>query len=670
MSSKSVALPPSLGGHHHHHDHDHHEHDHDGENLRKLGDCCGGAHDHSEHGLKWRLTMVFIGGVCLLLSGILRWMRPTQADLASAWAMAGAIITALPIFRDAFYGFSSKALANTEFYMNQFITLAVIACFVTQQYVTGGLVAIILLLGHILEDRSMLGTNEAINSLLHLSRVSARRVRGAVEEEVDAESLGEGDVVRVRPGDTLPADGKVLVGFSTINQASITGESLPVEVAAGTKVFAGTSNLTGLLEIEVTSTGQQTVLGRVKDIVEEAQQTRAPIVRLTEEYARYYMPLILLIAGFVLFFTGNVQRAISVIVVSIPCTFVLAGPSAMVAALAAASRMGILVKSVRFFEAANDIDTVVFDKTGTLTTGELKVASVEPRDGMKENDLLAIAAAVEQHSTHPIARAVVNAAQARELEISEAAEVQEKHGHGLLARVGGREVVVGRAIWLEEQRIVLAKNGSRQNDLSALHIGVDRKLAGIIYLSDTVRAEASGVIANLRDEGVEQLTMLTGDRQPVAERLAAEIGLTDFQADCLPEQKQQAVVRLKEAGRKVMVVGDGVNDAPALAAGDLSVAMGALGSDVAIQTADIALMASDLSRVPHFLGLADKTLRIINQNMLCGFIFIGAAIVLSGVGLIPPIAAAFIHELGAFFVIFNSARLLRFEGKPMLTTPA
>lgn len=255
MNSPSVALPPSLGGHQHH-DHDHHEHghDHDGEHLRKLGECCGGAHDHSEHGLQWRLTMVFIGGVCLLLSGIVRWLRPTQADLASTWAMAGAIITALPIFRDALYGFSSKALANTEFYMNQFITLAVIACFVTQQYVTGGLVAIILLLGHILEDRSMLGTNEAINSLLHLSRVSARRLRGDVEEEVDAESLGNGDVVRVRPGDTLPADGKVLQGFSTINQASITGEALPVEVAAGTKVFAGTSNLTGLLEIEVTST--------------------------------------------------------------------------------------------------------------------------------------------------------------------------------------------------------------------------------------------------------------------------------------------------------------------------------------------------------------------------------------------------------------------------------
>jgi Cd2+/Zn2+-exporting ATPase len=600
----------------------------------------------------------------LILSGILRWLRPAQNDLAVTWSMLGAIITALPIFRDALLGFRSKAFANTEFYMNQFITLAVIACFVTQQYVVGGVVAIILLVGHILEDRSMLGTNEAINSLLHLSRVTARRLQDGVEEEVDAESLGEDDIVRVRPGDTMPADGLVLSGFSTVNQATITGESLPVEVETGATVFAGTSNLTGLIEVRVTKTGTQTVLGRVKEIVEEAQQTRAPIVRLTEEYARYYMPLILLIAGFVLFFTKDVQRAISVIVVSIPCTFVLAGPSAMVAALAAASRMGILVKSVRFFEVANDIDTVVFDKTGTLTTGELRVAAITPNDGMAENELLALVAAVEQHSTHPIARAVVTEAQERQLEIGDAEDVQEKHGHGLLARVGQLDVMVGRGSWLREQAIEIPQKERNFDDLSALHVGVNRKLAGIIYLSDTVRAEAKNVSANLRQSGVDHLMMLTGDRRTAAESIAEHVGMTEFEADCLPEQKQEAVHKLKAAGRKVMVVGDGVNDAPALAAGDLSVAMGALGSDVAIQTADIALMANDLRRVPHFLALSDKALRIINQNMLCGFAFIGAAIVLSGVGLIPPIAAAFVHEFGAFFVIFNSARLLRFEGKP------
>jgi Cd2+/Zn2+-exporting ATPase len=640
----------------------HRDHEHEGEHLRGcLGEC---GHDHSESGMKWRLTLVLLGGVCLILSGILRWVRPAQNDLAVTWSMLGAIITALPIFRDALLGFRSKAFANTEFYMNQFITLAVIACFVTQQYVVGGVVAIILLLGHILEDRSMLGTNEAINSLLHLSRVTARRLQDGVEEEVDAESLGEDDIVRVRPGDTMPADGLVLSGFSTVNQATITGESLPVEVAAATTVFAGTSNLTGLIEVRVTKTGTQTVLGRVKEIVEEAQQTRAPIVRLTEEYARYYMPLILLIAGFVLFFTKDVQRAISVIVVSIPCTFVLAGPSAMVAALAAASRMGILVKSVRFFEVANDIDTVVFDKTGTLTTGELRVAAITPNDGMAENELLALVAAVEQHSTHPIARAVVTEARDRQLEIGDAEDVQEKHGHGLLARVGQLDVLVGRGSWLREQAIEIPQKERNFDDLSALHIGVNRKLAGIIYLSDTVRAEAKNVSANLRQSGVDHLMMLTGDRRTAAESIAEHVGMTEFEADCLPEQKQEAVHKLKAAGRKVMVVGDGVNDAPALAAGDLSVAMGALGSDVAIQTADIALMANDLRRVPHFLALSDKALRIINQNMLCGFAFIGAAIVLSGVGLIPPIAAAFVHEFGAFFVIFNSARLLRFEGKP------
>ncbi|MGH9613891.1 MAG: heavy metal translocating P-type ATPase, partial [Bryobacteraceae bacterium] len=604
--------------HVHVHDHSHQEHEHEYEHLRgHLGEC---GHDHSERGMKWRLTLVLLGGVCLVLSGILRWLRPDQADLAVTWSMLGAVITALPIFRDAILGFRSKAFANTEFYMNQFITLAVIACFVTQQYVVGGVVAIILLLGHILEDRSMLGTHEAINSLLHLSRVTARRVRDGIEEEVDAESLAEEEIIRVRPGDTMPADGVVLNGFSTVNQATITGESLPVEVESGATVFAGTSNLTGLIEVKVTKTGTNTVLGRVKDIVEEAQQTRAPIVRLTEEYARYYMPLILLIAGFVLFFTKDVQRAISVIVVSIPCTFVLAGPSAMVAALAAASRMGILVKSVRFFEAANDIDTVVFDKTGTLTTGELRVAAIAPNDGMKEDELLALVAAVEQHSTHPIARAVVTAAQDRQLKIADADDVQERHGHGLLARVGQSDVVIGRGTWLREQAIDIPKRDKSFDDLSALHIGVNRKLAGIIYLSDTVRAEAKDVSKDLREGGVDHLMMLTGDRRTVAESIAEHVGMTEFEADCLPEQKQEAVHKLKTNGRKVMVVGDGVNDAPALAAGDLSVAMGALGSDVAIQTADIALMASDLRRVPHFLALSDKTLRIINQNMLCGFV--------------------------------------------------
>ena len=401
----------------------------------------------------------------------------------------------------------------------------------------------------------------------------------------------------------------------------------------------------------------------MKDIVEEAQQTRAPIVRLTEEYARYYMPLILLIAGFVLFFTKDVQRAISVIVVSIPCTFVLAGPSAMVAALAAASRMGILVKSVRFFEAANDIDTVVFDKTGTLTTGELRVAAITPNEnGRKRIARDHCRRGTTFHSSN----------RARGCDRGARSTIGDRRCGRRSGKTRTRFTRAswpagcrgGSGAWFKSKAIAFHRMRRNFDDLSALHVGVNRKLAGIIYLSDTVRAEAKNVTENLREEGVDHFMMLTGDRRTVAESIAGTCRHDGFRGRLFAGAEAGSGAQLKTGGRKVMVVGDGVNDAPALAAGDLSVAMGALGSDVAIQTADIAFMANDLSRVSHFLALSDKTLRIINQNMFCGLAFIGAAIVLSGVGLIPPIAAAFIHEFGAFFVIFNSARLLRFEGKP------
>jgi Zn2+/Cd2+-exporting ATPase len=438
-------------------------------------------------------------------------------------------------------------------------------------------------------------------------------------------------------------------------------------VEPGVFVFAGTSNLTGVIEMEVTKTGKLTALGKVKDLVEEAGKTRAPIVRLTEEYARYYMPLVLMVAGFVLFFTRDVQRAISIIVVSIPCTLLLAGPSAMVAALASAARMGILVKSVRFFEAANDIDTVVFDKTGTLTSGDLRLSEVAPRNGGGENTLLALAASIEQHSSHPIARAIVAEAKRLGLKLSDPSKMDEKHGQGLSAHVNGTRVFVGRASWLRAMRIPLPAEAELYSGFSALHIAEEGAFLGTLYLSDTIRPEAVAAISLLRLEGIREFKMLTGDLRTVAEEIATIAGISDFQAECLPEQKMEAILQLQSKGRKVMVVGDGVNDAPALATGNLSVAVGALGSDVAIQTADVALMSGDLRRIPHFLELSARTMRTINQNILCGLVFISVAVLLSGIGLIPPLAAAFVHELGAFFVIFNSARLLRFEGKE--TTP-
>jgi len=579
----------------------------------------------------------------------------------------GAILTALPIFWDALKGLLARGPEKGEFYMNQFINLAVLACFASGQYLTGGIVATVLVVGHLLENRTLLGTNEAIQSLLKLSHLSAWRLVGGQEEEINTKYLTKGDIVRVRPGNTIPADGIIIFGQTTVNQASITGESIPVELGIGDPVFAGTSNLTGLLEVKVTTTGEDTTLGKVKGIVEEAQQSRAPIMRLTEQYARYYMPLVLIIAGFVLFFTRDLQRAISVLIVSVPCTLVLAGPAAMVAALAAASRMGILIKSVRFFEAANEIDTVVFDKTGTLTTGELQVTTIRTERGFDQGELLAITASVAQHSTHPVARAIVKAAHSVGSILFAADKLEEKHGRGMLARVERQEIIIGRREWLVELGVNLPAENGQADDVSILFIGIERIFAGSITLSDTQRAESEAALAGLKASGVENLILLTGDRSAVAVPLATRLKITKVSADCLPEQKLAIVQALREQGHKVLVIGDGVNDAPALAAGNVGVAMGALGSDIAIQTADVTLITSDLRRLPHFIELSRNTLRIINQNMICGLVFIAIAIIFSGLGLISPIAAAFVHELGAFFVIFNSARLLRFEEKSLVT---
>jgi len=617
--------------------------------------------------LQRRLLLVLAGAALLVASGLVGWARPAQRELAAFLAMAGAVVVAFPIMADAVKSLRARGFAATKFYMDQYITLAVLACLAAGQYVTGGIVAIILVVGQVLEERSVLGMREALDKLGQYSKTRARRLRDGTEEEVDAADLRAGDRVRIRPGDTIPADGRVLTGASTVDQATITGESIPADVETGSDVFAGTSNLTGAFEFEVKEAGDRTVLGRVRHIIEEATGTEAPIMRLAEEYARYYTPLVLIVAAFVLFFTRDLNRAISVIIVSIPCAFVLASPSAMVAALATASRLGILVKSARFFEVANEIDTVVFDKTGTLTEGRLELARIETLDGRPSSEVLALAAALEQHSSHPVARAVTAAAAEARLILAQPADLEEQPGRGVAARVGAHHIVIGRASWLAARGIPAAES---EDTLSVLHLAVDGTHVARFHLRDRVRPEAAAALTALRAAGVERCVMLTGDRPAVASAVAALVGVDEVRAECLPEQKLEHVNVLRAQDRRVMVVGDGVNDAPALAAGDLGVAMGALGSDLAIQTADVALMTSDLSRLPALLLLARRTVAIINQNMLCGFLFILIAIVVSSLGWVSPIAAAFIHEFSAFFVIFNSARLLRFDAAPIAAPPA
>ncbi len=608
-----------------------------------------------------RLVLVAFGLVFLALSHVATWLRPDQSDVFSLWAMLGLGLAAIPVLFDSLTSLKADGFEATKYYMDQFVALAILACFAIGQYATGTIVAAILIVGQILEEHTTLGVEEAVNSLARLSRVKARRLSAAAAEDlIDAAALVPGDRVRLLPGDTVPADGTVGVGFTTVDQASITGESLPVDVTVGSPVYAGTTNLTGAIEFTVGSTGAATVIGRVTAIVEEAKTSRAPVMRLIDDYTRYYMPLVLILAGFVLFFTREVERAIAVVIVAMPCAFVLASPSAMVAALAVASRLGILVKSSRFFEAARSIDTVVFDKTGTLTTGRLRVVALRPAPGVSESDLLAAAAALEARSTHPVARAVLAAASDRALVVRPAVEVTEVPGRG----VRSGSLLAGRRSWLEELGLAVPPDPVDAAAASVLHVARDGRCLGAVLLADTLRPEAPSVVARLRALGVSEFVMLTGDRAPVAAAVARETGLPRFRADCLPEEKLAEVRALAAAGRRVLVVGDGVNDAPALAAGRLGVAMGALGSDIAIKTADVALMGHDLRALTRFVALSDRTLRLINQNLLWGLAFIALFVALSALGVVSPIGAAVLHEVSAFFVIFNSARLLRFDDDP------
>jgi len=468
----------------------------------------------------------------------------------------------------------------------------------------------------------------------------------------------------VRPGDNIPADGTVVTGESSINQATITGESLPVDKAIGDDVFSGTTNLTGALDIEVTKAGADTTLGRVQSLILEAEKTRIPLMRLIDQYAGWYTPTIIMLAGVVLFFTHDLNRTIAMLVVACPCALILATPTAMVAALSCAARLGILIKNVADLEHARNLTAAVFDKTGTLTTGLLSVTRMKPAPGVDGAELLHAAASAEMLSKHPAAKAVVQVAKQARLTLARPSTFEEVSGRGVIASVDGHEVRVGRSKWLAEQgqdmSLLDHPDFQEEDDLSMLYVTRSGKCIGWIGLEDKTRPDARAAIDALRELGIKQLIMVTGDRWSVARRVASEMGCTDVQAEVLPAQKLQLVRQLKAQGHRTIVIGDGVNDAPALVAGDLGIAMGAAGSDVAINSASIALMNNDLNRLPFLIKLSRQSTMVIWQNLIFGICFIVSLEVLAVMGMLEAMLAAFLHTVSSAIVIFNSARLVRF----------
>ena len=619
------------------------------------------------------LIATLMGGMLVVVSFFANYLfdSPIRNDAgqmvnphADILALLGAVLLGFPLVWHAI-----THLAHGEMHMDELVAMAIVAAIALGEYQEAGIVAFFMIISNLIETRTALGARASIEGLLRLTPEKAHLVSpDGTEKLVESKSLAPGQVIRVRPGDNIPADGVVVSGESTLNQANITGESVPVDKIVGEEVFGGTSNLTGVLDIRVTKAGSDTTLGKVQKLILEAESTRLPLMRLIDRYAGWYTPTIIMLAGIVWFFsadrTRGMETAITMLIVACPCALVLATPTAMVAALSCAARLGILIKNVIHLEHARNITAVVFDKTGTLTTGELSVTQLKPVEGVSGAELLHCAAAVEQMSKHPAARAVVRVARDAKIELPQVESFSETMGRGVSGRFDGTEVRVGRRTWLADAGVDMSVLDQPQyqepEGVSVLHVTRGGRCVGWIGLEDKTRDAARSAIDQLREVGIRQLTMVTGDKWSVAKRVASEMGCTQVQAEVLPDEKLKLVDELKARGHRVMVVGDGVNDAPALAAGHLGIAMGAAGSDVAINSASVALLNNDLSRLPFLIRLSRETTKVIWQNLIFGVAFIVVTQTLAIWGTIKPISAALLHTAATALVIFNSARLVRF----------
>ena len=632
--------------------------------VQELKNLCGhdhscGCHDDPGHNRSLgRLKTAVIGAFFVANSYILTWIQPDLTLSADLSAMVGALIMAFPLFKVAI-----EDLAKGIIHMNELVSLAVLAALAGGDFRTAGIISFFLLISVIIETKTASGAQRSIEKLIKLMPNTSRKIVDGQEVEVEVARIAVGDIIRVRPGENFPVDGKIVKGYSTVNQASITGESLPIEKEVGMDVFAGTQNMTGVIDVEVTKAGQDTTLGKIQELIMAAETTRPPIVRIIDQYAGYYTPTIVMIAGLTWLFTREMNNVIAILVISCPCALVLASPSAVVASLAAAARLGIFIKDVSYLELASKIRNVVFDKTGTLTEGNLSVARLQPAQDVQPAELLKVASSVEQHSNHPTAKALQILAGEAGLKLDEVKDFSELHGKGVEGTFKGQKCHIGRKEWLEQIKIDMSGIEDPGDDvesvgMSVVYVAYGEKAMGWIGFRDTVRKEASEAIKTLLDSGIKKCSMVTGDRASVAEIVAKGLNIEDFRSHCLPDDKVSFVKELKKTSY-VAVVGDGINDAPALAAGDLGIAMGAIGSDIAIDSASIALMTNDLRRIPMLFKLAKKSSAIINQNIFLGFFFIIGGISLSVFGLMPPIAAAVLHTVSTLIIIFNSARLVR-----------
>ena len=594
---------------------------------------------------------------CLVTGLIYKLVFPQQAVVAGLIYSVGVLIEGVPLLVTAIQGFLQQDVVNA---MEILVSIAVLACYITGQHELAILIPVILSVVHFLEERSIMGGRDAIEGLKKMQASTALLETEEGEKTVDAASLKRGDVVIVHPGVFLPVDGTVIWGKSNIDQKSLTGEPLPASVSVGDPVYAGTTNLDGVIRVRVEKEYQDTSFNKIVKLLEDAQKISIPEMRIVDQFMHYYIPFALSVAALAALLTREVGNAIAVLVVSCPCGHMLVSSAPMIAALAAATKRGILIKSSKFVEQLTQVSTIIFDKTGTITRGELSVNGWYLQGAKSREELFAAGACAASGSMHPISRSLM-----REMEgisCESGYEVREQPGKGITAVKGTDEVLFGSRSWIESLGYHLDETELERGGGPANWVVRGGMLLGCLMFDDSIRPEAEDVIRRLRDMGVSRSVLLTGDRERAARHIQLQAGMDEAYFQLLPEEKLERVKLLRQDAQ-VLAVGDGINDALALAEADVGIAMGAMGSDVAIQSADIALMNNDLENIPFVISLARSTKSIMYQNIAIAFAVSLFMMLLAAVGLIPALAGAFLHNIGAFIILINSSRILRQAGR-------
>lgn len=605
-----------------------------------------------------KITAVFAGvsiiSLVLSLSGF-----PGRTVLPFDIAWAAIILCGVPILTGAVKGL----IWEHDVKADVLVAMALVASVTAEEYFAAGEVALIMQIGSLLEDYTSEKANESIGKLIRLSPQKAHVVREGKVFEVSPSELQAGDTVRVLAGETVPVDGKILDGETTIDQSVMTGESIPVDKKTGDTVRSGTINRFGTFTMRVEKRSEDSSLQRMIRLTKEAEENKAPIVSLADKWATWLVFGALAWAGGTWMITGEFMRAVTVLVVFCPCAFILATPTAVLAGIGNAAKYGIIIRSGSALEKLSKIKKAAFDKTGTLTCGKPEVADIVT-DGCDKNELLRLFAAAESYSEHPLGKAVADSYKGNTESVR---DFQMQAGQGISAVVAGKKLLAGKGKWLEEQNISVSsfeKQAQKAEETGAtlIYAAVDGTCRGFFVLSDTIRSDAAQTISRLKKSGVVPL-LLTGDNEAAAGYIAGQVGISEVKSGLLPEEKMRIIEDISKSGGAVCMIGDGVNDAPALTRADAGIAMGGIGSDIAIESADAVLVGDEIKRIPYLFMLTKKVMHKVNVNIVAGMIINITAVILSSAGILNPVTGALWHNFGSVFVVINAALLLQYKDK-------